>query len=227
MSIIGRRKIITAKTNGGSGTFSQEIATFNNDNDRPKSLGRKHTSKQLREKALAAVALVVFLGLLILIPVLLWCHINNDGPVPKPWGWERWGYYNFIDSKLFDCRGYLHSRTKPLPTMEYWQTMLNAYNQVVDPTYKFNDEVPPTQGYRLNKYGPQPYYAKLSPGKGRGVFASRDIKKGEIVHDGSKSGIIFQNATSWKRFMFALPRKMACDNAAWTFTQRYEEGGPM
>jgi hypothetical protein len=84
-----------------------------------------------------------------------------------------------------------------------------------------------TQGYRLNEYGPQPYYAKLSPGKGRGVFASRDIKKGEIVHDGSKSGIIFQNATSWKRFMFALPRKMACDNAAWTFTQRYEEGGPM
>lgn len=243
MSIIGRRKIITAKTNGGSGSFSQEIAALNNDS--PTSLGRKHTSKQHREKILAAVAVVVFLVLcLIIIPVLLFqrghgdkssssrevsSHLRRsiDGPVPQLWVWEPWGYYTFMDSKLFNCSAYLADKTKPLPTMEYWQTMLNAYNQVVDPTYKFDDVVPPTQGYRLNEDGPQPYYAKLSPGKGRGVFASRDIKKGEIVHNGTKSDVVFPNATSWKRFMFALPRKMACDNAEWTFTQRYEEGGPM
>jgi hypothetical protein len=151
--------------------------------------------------------------------------ILGDGPVPRPKGWHLWGYHTFKEE--FNCSGYVEDETKPIPTMEYWQTMLDAYNQVVDPTYKFDDLVPPTQGYRLNEDGPQPYYAKLSPGKGRGVFASRDIKKGEIVHDGTKSDIVFPDALSWKRLMFALPRKMACDNAEWTFIQQREKDGPM
>eukprot|EP00984_Skeletonema_dohrnii_P013569 scaffold5612_cov108-Skeletonema_dohrnii-CCMP3373.AAC.7 len=149
----------------------------------------------------------------------------GDGPVPRPKDWHLWGYYNFKDN--FNCSGYLKDRTKPLPTMEYWETMLKAYNQVVDPTYKFDPDIPPTQGYRLNEDGPPPYYAKLSPGKGRGLFASRDIQKGEIVHNGTKSDVVFPNETSWKRFMFAMPRKMACDNAEWSFTQQFEEDGPM
>lgn len=236
---IWHRKIITSKTNGGGGSFSPNVIAACNDDDDHKS----HTAKQRREKSPAVVAVAVFLGLL--IPVLLFqrhrgdasssssreaSHLrrvitNDDGPVPKPWGWQRWEYDTFKDK--FNCSGYVEDETKPLPTMEYWQTMLDAYNQVVDPTYKFDDLVPPTQGYRLNEDGPQPYYAKLSPGKGRGVFASRDIKKGEIVHDGTKSDVVFPDALSWKRLMFALPRKMACDNAEWTFTQQYEEDGPM
>ena len=149
----------------------------------------------------------------------------GDGPVPRPKDWHLWGYYNFKDN--FNCSGYLKDRTKPLPTMEYWETMLEAYNQVVDPTYKFDPDIPPTQGYRLNEDGPPPYYAKLSPGKGRGLFASRDIQKGEIVHYGTKSDVVFPNETSWKRFMFAMPRKMACDQAEWSFTQQFEENGRM
>ncbi len=151
--------------------------------------------------------------------------ILGDGPVPRPRDWHLWGFYNFEDR--FNCSGYLNDRTKPVPDMEYWESMLDAYNQVVDPAYKFDDEVPPTEGYRLNEDGSPPYYAKLSPGKGRGLFASRDIQKGEIVHDGNKSDVVFPNETSWKRFMFALPRKMACDQHAWTFTQQFEEDGPM
>ena len=149
----------------------------------------------------------------------------GDGPVPRPKDWHLWGYFNFKEN--FNCSGYLKDRTKPLPTMEYWETMLEAYNQVVDPTYKFDPDIPPTQGYRLNEDGAPPYYAKLSLGKGRGLFASRDIQKGEIVHNGTKSDVVFPNETSWKRFMFAMPRKMACDNAEWSFTQQFEEDGRM
>ena len=149
----------------------------------------------------------------------------GDGPVPRPKDWHLWGYHTFLFK--FNCSGYLEDETKPIPTMEYWQTMLDLYNEVVDPTYTFDDVVPPTQGYRFYEDGPPPYYPKLSPGKGRGLFASRDITKGEIVHDGTKSDVIFPNETSWKRFMFALPRTMACDNALWTFTQEVEEDGPI
>ena len=148
----------------------------------------------------------------------------GDGPMSRPKDWHLWGYDEFLDE--FNCNEHLNDYTKPLPTMEDWETMLEAYNKVVDPTYKFDDEIPPTQGYRLNKDGAPPYYAKLSPGKGRGLFATRDIQKGEIVHDGSKSDVVFPNETAWRRFMFVLPRKMACDTAEWTFTQQFNEKDP-
>jgi len=60
----------------------------------------------------------------------------------------------------------------------------------------------------------QPYYAKKSPGKGRGLFASRDIKKGEVVHDGTNSDVIM-SGKDFRRFIFALPQKMACDATEW------------
>ena len=199
-----------------------------------KASSRKLRRIKLSDKLHAAVAAIVFISFF-LTPVLLSLRRGkqaqlgpstaNDGPVPKPWGWHLWGYYGF--KQAFNCQTYLNDRTKPVPTMEDWETMLEAYNKVVDPTYKFDDEIPPTQGYRLNKDGAQPYYAKLSPGKGRGLFATRDIQKGEIVHDGAKSDIVFTDGMSWRRFMFALPRKMACDTAEWTFTQQFEEDGPM
>jgi len=237
---ITHRHITTANEAGGSPllpstqTDAAASAAFYDANK--KHLGRKHTAKQLSDKSVAVVAALAFLGLL--TPMLLFGNYHRggtssknlrsplgDGPVPRPKDWHLWGYYNFKDN--FNCSGYLKDRTKPLPTMEYWETMLEAYNQVVDPTYKFDPDIPPTQGYRLNEDGPPPYYAKLSPGKGRGLFASRDIQKGEIVHDGNKSDVVFPDGLSWKRYMFALPRTLACDNAEWSFTQQFEEDGPM
>jgi hypothetical protein len=249
----GTPRKTTASSHSSSGIsspttdiISKKAGAVRNDDTKPK---RKLPYQHI-DSSRTMGAVFVFLGLCVVLfelhrtsnnyaytPSLLIKRFSNilphpkmvdtlgDGPVPRSNGWHLWGYHTFKDK--FNCSAYLADKTKPLPTMEYWQTMLNAYNQVVDPTYKFDDVVPPTQGYRLNEDGPQPYYAKLSPGKGRGVFASRDIKKGEIVHNGTKSDVVFPNATSWKRFMFALPRKMACDNAEWTFIQRYEEGGPM
>ena len=108
--------------------------------------------------------------------------------------------------------------TQSLPSMEYWQTMRNAYNQEVDPTHAFDDPIPPTEGYTINESGTQPFYAALSPGKGRGLFASRDIKKGELVHDGAKADVSFPNGDSMRRFMH--------DILQWAWTQQYEKNGP-
>eukprot|EP00574_Skeletonema_japonicum_P001032 CAMPEP_0201741814 /NCGR_PEP_ID=MMETSP0593-20130828/47002_1 /ASSEMBLY_ACC=CAM_ASM_000672 /TAXON_ID=267983 /ORGANISM="Skeletonema japonicum, Strain CCMP2506" /LENGTH=359 /DNA_ID=CAMNT_0048236153 /DNA_START=81 /DNA_END=1157 /DNA_ORIENTATION=- len=237
-------------------------------------------SKHLGIYAKTVVRVFILLGIYVSYHMIFQRKVPNtilgDGPVPRPRDWHLWGFYNFEDR--LNCSGYLNDRTKPVPDMEYWESMLDAYNQVVDPAYKFDDEVPPTEGYRLNEDGLPPYYAKLSPGKGRGLFwesmldaynqvvdpaykfddevpptegyrlnedglppyyaklspgkgrglfASRDIQKGEIVHDGTKSDVVFPNETSWKRFMFALPRKIACDQSEWTFTQQLEEDGPM
>jgi len=101
----------------------------------------------------------------------------------------------------------------------------------VDSTKTWNDPVPPTQtqGYSFEQGKgeavPPPYYAKQSEGKGRGLFASRDIKKGELVHNGEISDIVFPgyDAIKWKEFVFSLPRDFACDCTDWHWMQMKHE----
>eukprot|EP00984_Skeletonema_dohrnii_P035965 scaffold36387_cov250-Skeletonema_dohrnii-CCMP3373.AAC.1 len=83
--------------------------------------------------------------------------------------------------------------------MKKWQMILNAYNKEVDSSYKFDQIVPPTQGYlfdeistryligaRYNNEGVPPFHAESrNMGRRRGLFASWDIRKGEVVHDGT------------------------------------------
>lgn len=143
-----------------------------------------------------------------------------------PDDWVNWGFSRIRHK--FKCDQYVDNAIKPLPTMEYWEMIRDAYNKQVDPSYTFDEVVPPTQGYRMNEAGaPPPYYAKVSESKDRGLFASRDIPMGQVVHDGTKSDVVFPNAMAWRRFVLSLPRKAACDMTEWSWTQQLEEGGPM
>ena len=145
---------------------------------------------------------------------------NNNLP-------EEWETYSFSDIyQHFHCSAHAYDETKPIPSLEQWLYLRMQYNELVDGSVSFNDAIPPTQGYTLAKNEPPPFYAKLSPGKGRGLFASRDIQKGEVVHDGSNSDVVFPDAMSFRRFLFASPRTMACDVMEWAWTQQFEDDGP-
>ena len=126
---------------------------------------------------------------------------------------------------------------KPLPTLDDWNFLRQTYKEIVvdddDTTSKLlpweEDLVPPTLGYSFgggDEDGddeeekkrhpiPPPYYAKLSPGKGRGLFASHFIPKGSLVHDGTISDVIFPSAHKFREYIFSLPRNYACDAAEW------------
>ena len=148
-----------------------------------------------------------------------WLRIlDKDGTntLPKPNEWEKFGFYQLRHH--FNCEG-LDADTKPLPTSQDWAIYKNMYKIMVDEHAIFDDSVPSTEGYTLNKIGPPPFYAALGT-RGRGLFASRDIKKGELVHDGSSNDLRFPNALAWRRYVFSLPRRMACDAIDWTWTQR-------
>ena len=147
----------------------------------------------------------------------------------KPNYWKQMGFYDIRHH--FHCKEYAHDQTKPLPSLEDWQFLRRQYKQIVDPTNANidKDPIPPTDGYTLlkDKKGPPPFYAELSKdGRGRGLFASRDIQKGELVHNGNQSDFIFPDAQAWRTFIFSLPRKKACDMIDWTWTQKTELNGP-
>ncbi|KAL7543106.1 hypothetical protein ACHAXR_012673 [Thalassiosira sp. AJA248-18] len=149
---------------------------------------------------------------------------SNDSSVWLPDGWET---YSFSETRRhFGCKAYAHDQTKPLLSMQDWKLFQSKYRDIVDETATFDDPVPPTMGYTLGDGGPPPYYAKHSPeGRGRGLFASRDIKKGELTHDGTNSDIMFPDAMAWRRYIFSLPRNRACDMVDWTWTQQSDEDG--
>ena len=134
--------------------------------------------------------------------------------IKVPDDWETWGFYDIHHG--LKCGEHANDMDKPLPDMDYWTYYRNVYKNVVDKNgVQFDDPIPPTEGYTLTTNGEkQPYYAKRSPGKGRGLFALRDIKKGEVVHDGTNSDVIM-SGKDFRRFLFALPQKMACDATEW------------
>ncbi|KAL7494775.1 hypothetical protein ACHAWT_003348 [Skeletonema menzelii] len=171
--------------------------------------------------------------------LMIFHHGKNKGIIPPPprlramtrtylhQDWHKWSRRDF--RAQFQCSHHLSVGKKSVPTLEYWQTLRDVYNSEVDSSVRFDDPVPPTQGYTLNENGAPPYYAKLSPGKGRGLFASRNIQEGELVdgiEGGTKSDMIFTTIDAMRRYLLALPAPMACDVLEWTYTQKIVKGGP-
>jgi len=134
-----------------------------------------------------------------------------------PDGWEKLEYVDVRHH--FKCRAYAREK-KAIPTLEDWQLFRKKYKEAVDPTATFDDPVPPTMGYSFGyEGGPPPFYAAHGD-RGRGLFASRDIKKGELVHDGTTSDIIFADGMAWRRYIFSLSRERACDVVEWSWTMK-------
>jgi hypothetical protein len=58
-------------------------------------------------------------------------------------------------------------------------------------------------------------------GKGRGVFATRDIKKGEMTYGGSKHYIFFKTGHDYRRFLDAFDDETSCDLMKFVWPQKY------
>ena len=146
-----------------------------------------------------------------------------------PKGWDKMTHRE-VEASL-SCKEVHRNSDNPLPSIDDWTVMRYAYARVVDPRWTFDDPVPPTEGFSFHEqyHDPPPYVARMSPGKGRGLFASRRIKKGELVHRGGNQGDVefTGGGDKWRRYMFSLPRLLACQIASWHWTQQTKEGGDL
>jgi len=146
-----------------------------------------------------------------------------------PKNWDQMSFKDVV--KTLSCKEVHNNSNNPLPSIDDWTVLRYAYSRVVDPRWTFDDPVPPTEGYSHHEqyHDPPPYVARMSPGKGRGLFASRRIREGELVHRGGNQGDVefTGGGDKWRRYMFSLPRPLACQIASWNWTQRTEEGGDL
>ena len=122
--------------------------------------------------------------------------------------------------KARNCESYLaqinedgqriDSKSLPLYTEEEWQQFRDLWREQGGhfPAYRKNDK-------RLSKAPPDfvpPFKAgQTTDGKGRGLFATRDIKKGEMTYGAWKNHVFFQSGNQFRRFLDALDDEKACD----------------
>ena len=132
---------------------------------------------------------------------------------------------------LRNCESYLatydedgkriDSKSLPIYTDEQWAYFRKIWSAQggQDPSkeYKENDR-------RRSRAPPDlvpPFKAgQTKDGKGRGVFATRDIKKGEMTYGGTKSYIFFTTGHDYRRFLDALDDETACDLMKFTWPQK-------
>ena len=67
-----------------------------------------------------------------------------------------------------------------------------------------------------------PFEARQSPGKGRGLFALKDIPKGTPLYDFSQSAQ-FRTKSEFVEFLRILKPNLACDILIWAYGQDFGE----
>lgn len=159
-------------------------------------------------------------------------RLGGNHSMELPTEWNDWSLSDFKHE--FMCRHHFNRESFSLYTWDQWEVLRTTFNKVVAEESAaavvdfHKDPVPPTKGYSFGGISGNtpPFYADQTERGSRGLFASRNIKKGELVHDGTETDITFPSVQSFRKFMFALPKKdMACDVTEWVWTQRKEEEG--
>jgi len=140
----------------------------------------------------------------------------------KPAGWYNYGYYR--TRHYFQCSD--NDITRPLPTKEDWKILQKAYIQYLGKNIaNVDDTIPPTEGYNIGDdehSNLPPYYAEFKNGR-RGLFATRDIRAGELVNNDNKGAVQFPSSHTWRMLVFNLPtRELACEviNSSWVQRRR-------
>ncbi|EJK62183.1 hypothetical protein THAOC_17214 [Thalassiosira oceanica] len=105
---------------------------------------------------------------------------------------------------------------RPLYTDEDWERLRRLYREAgVGATVEFPEgasAAPPG-------FVPPMVAGQTADGKGRGVFATRDIAKGEMTYGGMDNYAYFSTGEAYRTFIGALSDAEACDVMMWSWTQ--------
>merc|ERR1712157_529342 len=110
----------------------------------------------------------------------------------------------------------LYQKPRPIPSREQFEEAVRLYNSMTDEKSLHLDAS--TSGLVVE------LEVKQVEGKGRGIFAARDITKGEVPWTTS-SAAMFYEAEDYRRFILGLEVGMACDVLQWAYAGEDDEDG--
>jgi len=100
---------------------------------------------------------------------------------------------------------------RPIHDQSTWSNARQVYKKIVGEESSLLHDSEST-GFAV------PIEAKQAPGKGRGIFAARDIKKTTLIWN-TKQTARFQDGELYREFIFALETGFACDVLQWAYVQ--------
>lgn len=136
--------------------------------------------------------------------------------------------YYFGCHELFDT-------PRPVITDSEWHNFRDLYDEFVTKEYTHNPQAYPNgpETYKVGKpWHDSPVYGNTTPDKGRGLAASRDIAKGELIFTGTNNTLVFETGPAWRKFLLHLfyapppdgvyTEGFACDVRAWSWNQQWD-----
>lgn len=117
--------------------------------------------------------------------------------------------------KKWDMQAYLECdeiMEYPIHTHEDWVSLRNTYRHIVG---KEHSSLNPNDN--VDGFGNVAIVSKISHEKGRGVFAIENIKKGTRVWTSKHQSARFYDGHSFRQFLAAIPKAMACDVIMWAY----------
>lgn len=140
----------------------------------------------------------------------------------------KWETFKFNDLRQYFGCTQLFEKPRPVISQGNWRYFRDLYNQHIE-SYVPNADGGDTS-YKLGKV---PFEMKvegaLTEDKGRGIIASRDIAKDEMIFTGTNNTIVFRTGHSWRKLLWHLyhapssdgyEEGFACDVLAWSWNQR-------
>ena len=134
------------------------------------------------------------------------------------WKEDHWTYESLWEH--FDCFTLLQSE-RLIPSIESWMKLRQAYVNVVGSDHSSIGEPSEVDGFFA------PVEARQSPGKGRGLFATEDIPRGQHIWSGSIQGAKFDNGLDFMKFLDLISDEdgAICEVLQFGYIKIYEDGG--
>ena len=110
-------------------------------------------------------------------------------------------------------------RMRPAPTAADWNVLKEAYRKVKKNTDP--DDVYLYQTFDANDNGFKiPFEVRQSPGKGRGIFCTEFVRKGQFVSE-ARCGR-FYTEEQWREFLTSVPHELAKDCTDWAYVEKFK-----
>jgi hypothetical protein len=127
-------------------------------------------------------------------------HTDSSSKLDHDYDYDsslKHGYLEMYSN--LNCWYHARDQNKPMYTPEMWEVLWDAFREST--LFPFPSDICPKEPF---------YAAYTKDDKGRGVFASRNITKGSLVHAGYPNTVFFLDKKSWFRFVSLLPKMFAC-----------------
>ena len=108
---------------------------------------------------------------------------------------------------------------RPLYTSQDWQRLQTIYKSLGGGTVDYSGTVDYPESEVPHDFIPPFKSGYTIDNKGRGIFATRYIRKGEMTYGGKKNYAFFSSGEEYRRFLNELTDAEACDIMMWSWPQ--------